>query len=126
MTIKQLLYTIIFATLVCWLVWFFVLFQIDPTSSGLFGFFLFYASLFFGLAGAFFLLSFAWRKVFGKLNLEYKIVGTSFRQSIFLALLIVGLLFLQSKNFLSWWNVILLVVVVSILEYFFLTTKKTI
>jgi hypothetical protein len=124
MTLRQLLLIMALATAVCWLAWLAVLFQVDPTESGPFGLGLFYLCLFLALAGTFFLLSFTWRKIFSKFSLEYKIVGTSFRQSFFFALIVVGLFFLQSQNMLTWWNWILLILAVSIVEFFFLSSRK--
>jgi len=125
MTLKQLLISVFVATAVCWLGWALVLLQIDPTANGIGGLFIFYLCLFFALCGTFFLISFGIRKIFNRSDLEYRIVATSFRQSFFFALLINGVLFLQSKNLLTWWNIILLVLGLSILEFFFLSYKKT-
>ena len=126
MTLKQLLTIVVTATILCWLIWIVVLLQIDPEANGFWGVFLFFTSLFFSLLGTFFISAFAWRKIFNKMALEYKIVGISIRQSLFLSLLIIMVLFLQSKSLLTWWNIILLIVGVSILEFLFLSTKRTI
>lgn len=126
MNIKQLLAIILIATIICWGIWIMALNRIDPFNAGAVDFIIFYASLFFAFLGTFFMASFGFRKVFSKLSLEYKIVGTSFRQSIFFAFLIVGMLFLQSQNFLTWWNVILLVLGVSILEFLFLSVRRAV
>ncbi|MEK7168053.1 MAG: hypothetical protein AAB791_03580 [Patescibacteria group bacterium] len=112
------------ATGICWLVLVGVLFQMDPTDSGLIGLILFYASIFLSLLGTFFLSSFLWRKLFNKFALEFRLVGASFRQSFFFACLIVGVLFLQSQHFLTWWNLLLLVVAVTIIEFFCLSLRR--
>lgn len=125
MNIKQLIITIIITTLICWLVWFMVLFQFDP-KEGVMGILIFYTSLFFALAGTFFLFSFTWRKLLNKLALEYKIVGKSFRQSVFFSVLAILMLFLQSQSLLTWWNIILLVLGVSILEFLFISARRSI
>lgn len=125
MTLKQLLLTVLFATLVLWLTWVMVLFQLDPTASGFLGLSLFYASLFFSLLGTFFLATFGWRKIFNKFSLEFRLVGVSFRQSFFFALLVVSLLFLASHGLLTWWNIIILVAAVTLLEFFFLSYKRS-
>lgn len=124
MTLRQLLIVMTVATGICWLVWAGVLFQADPTDSGLIGLVFFYASLFLSLLGTFFLLSFLWRKLFNKFALEFRLVGVSFRQSFFFACLIVGVLFLQSQQFLTWWNLLLLVAAVTIIEFFCLSLKR--
>ena len=124
MTLKQLILIVTLATIFCWLIWGMVLFQVDPSTSDMPGFFLFYFSLFFSLLGSAFLVSFGVRKIFNKLDMEYKLVGVSFRQSCFFALTGVGVLFLQSKNLLTWWNILLLVIGLGILELFFLSYRK--
>ncbi|MFA4871548.1 MAG: hypothetical protein WC610_00605 [Patescibacteria group bacterium] len=126
MTLKQLMIIMFFATMICWAIWVAVLFQIDPNESGITGFFMFYASLFFALLGSFFLASFGWRKLFSKFVMDYKIVATSFRQSIFFALLVVGILLLQSKDLLTWWNIILIIAALTIIESLFLSARRQI
>jgi len=124
MKLIHLLIIVLITTLACWAGWALVLFKIDPTNSGNFGLGLFYGSLFFALFGTFFLLSFAFRKIFNHVAIEQMLVGTSFRQSFFFALIIVGVLFLQSLNFLTWWNLLILVLAIAGLEFVFLTAKK--
>ena len=126
MNIKQLLTVVLIATAVFWLVWLLALSQIDPFDTDLFGFVLFYLTFFFSLLGTFFLTSFAYRKIFNKFSLEYNIVGLSFRQSFFLALLVVSLLMLQGIKMLNMINALLLVAAVVILEFFFLSYKRRI
>ncbi|MBP6942999.1 MAG: hypothetical protein KBB55_03065 [Candidatus Buchananbacteria bacterium] len=124
MTLKQLLIFLSIATTTSWLVWLFVVFTIDPATSSLFGFFLFYLSLFFALYGSFFLLTFAWRRLFTKFVFEYTIVGTSFRQSFFFAVLIILMLMLQSRDFLTWWNTGLLIIALTLIEFFILSARQ--
>lgn len=124
MTLKQLILTITIATLVCWAAWVMILFQVNPLETNFLGFMIFYLSLFFALLGTFFLISFGFRKLINKFSLEYKIVGTSFRQSFFFALLVVAFLFLQGNDLLTWWNMILLIVGIAVLEFFFLSARR--
>jgi len=124
MSLKQLLIIISLATLICWLVWIFVLFQVDPNITDWPNLLIFYASLFVALIGSFFLISFVWRRMFTKYILEYRLVGVSFRQSFFFSLLVVGVLFLAAHNFLTWWNIILLVLGVGIVEYLCLSVRR--
>jgi len=126
MNIKQLLIVVSAATAIFWIVWLVITAQINPDDTDFFGFLLFYLTLFFSLLGTFFLVSFAYRKVFSKFSLEYNIVGTSFRQSFFLALLFVSLLILQGIEMLNIINALLLVAAVVILEFFFLSYKRRI
>ncbi len=124
MTLKQLLIIMLLATAICWLSWLTVVWQIDPTETAILGPGLFYLSLFFSLIGTLFLISFTWRKMFCKYAMDYKIVSTSFRQSIFFSLIVVGILYLQSQNLLNWWSVSLVVIVITLIEGFFLSMRK--
>ncbi|MEK7653516.1 MAG: hypothetical protein AAB358_03485 [Patescibacteria group bacterium] len=124
MTLKQLLIITSIATIIFWLIWTYVLVMTDPTSSGFVGLSIFYLSLLFALIGTFFLAAFGWRKIFNKFSLEYRLVGASFRQSVFISILIVGILFLQSLNFLTWWNLILLVLAVTIFEFLLVSRRR--
>lgn len=124
MSLKQLILIIFSATTIFWLSWLLVLAEVDPTESGMLGLVLFFGSLFFSLLGSFFLSVLIYRKFTNRMDLEYKIVSASFRQSFFLALVIIGALFLQSKHYLTWWNTIILILGIGVLEYFFLSFKK--
>jgi len=126
MSIKQLIIIVLAATIICWIIWWLVIFQIDPTNSGIFGFILFYLSLFFALLGTLFLITFSFRRAFNKMDMEYKIVGASFRQSFVFALVPVIVLFLQGHGLLTWWNIILLIIALGALEFFFLSYKRQI
>lgn len=125
MSLKQLIFIISAATAIFWLAWILVLIEVDPTSSGWVGLLLFFGSLFFSLLGSFFLSFLIYRRITNKTDLEYKIVSASFRQSFFLGLVIIGALFLQSKHYLTWWNTIILVLGIGVLEYFFLSFKRS-
>lgn len=124
MTLKQLLIIVGIATFVCGSSLAFVLFNVDPTTAGLLGLALFYSSVFFTLLGLFFIIMSAIRKLRNKTELEHIIVASSFRQSFFFSLIVIGGLFLQSKHFLTWWNMIILVLAIGIMEYFFLSFKR--
>ena len=124
MTLKQLIAIIVLATLACWGAWTAVLFQVDPLESGTSGIIVFYGCLFLALLGTFFLISFGWRKIFSRYALDYKIVATSFRQSFFFSLIVVAIMFLQSKGLLAWWNIILIILAATLTEAFLLSLKK--
>ena len=125
MSLKQLLIIVASATAICWLSCAMVLFEVDPLTSGWVGLLIFYLSLFFALLGSFFMIVFLTRKyLIKKTELEYRIVNSSLRQSFFFALIIIGALFLQSKRFLTWWNIIILIVAIGALEYLFLSFRR--
>ena len=45
---------------------------------------------------------------------------TSFRQSIWLALMIVIGLYLQSQKLVAWWNLLILILLMILLEFYFI------
>lgn len=124
MNIKQLLIIVSIATALFWLVWILIIAQIDPYETDFFGFMLFYLTLLFSLLGTFFMASFAFRKAFNKFSLEYNLVGMSFRQSFFFALLIVSLLILQGLKMLNLLNASILITLIVVLEFFFLSYRR--
>jgi hypothetical protein len=124
MSLKQLLIIVLSATVIFFISWLFILFEVDPTSSGWVGLLVFYASSFFTLLGALFALVVVVRKWRNKNELEYEIVSLSVRQALFFSLTIIGVLFLQSKRFLTWWNLLILILAVTLLEYLFLSLKR--
>jgi len=124
MSLKQLITIIATATIICWLLWLVVITQINPSEAETVGFLLFYITLFFALLGTFFMASFFWRRKFGKKTIAERTVAISFRQSIFFALIVTGVLFLQGKGLLNILNIVLIIIAVSVIEWFFLSIKR--
>ena len=124
MTIKQYLWLMLICTVLCWGGFLMVLFFINPESVGELGFVMFYASLFFALIGTLALLSYLFRLVFNRIYTRQEKVQVSFRQAVFFSVVIVGSLFLQSHNLMTWLNSILLVLLVTFLEFLILSLKK--
>lgn len=113
------------ATLVCWGAWVVVINNIDPTETGFLGFDFFYFSLFLAITGTLSVIGFFVRKLVLKEELAFRHVAVSFRQGILFAILIVGSLVLQSHKLLTWWNIILFILALTVLEFFFISFKKT-
>ena len=90
----------------------------DPFSSGTVTHFLFYLSLFLGSLGLFTLLGIIIRQRYFY-GIYVANLITSFRQGIFLALLLTLSLFLQAKGLRFWWVQILLILFITFLEIFF-------
>jgi len=124
MTLRQLLIIISIGTAICWATWLMVVINIDPTTSEMFGFLLFYMCLFCALLGSFFLATFVWRKIFNKNSIEYQIVGTSFRQSFSFGILVILMLMLKSHDLLTWWNMLMVIAGLTLIEFFFLSFKR--
>jgi len=122
MSLTRYFTLVIIATILAWISWAVVLTQVNPQSAGIDGFLFFYLSLFLSLVGTFALVGLAIRMHTQPHHLPYYLVLLSFRQGLFFAFLTIGLLFLQSKHLLAWWNVLLLVVALTGIEYFALTS----
>lgn len=109
----------ILATLLCWAAFYLVINTINPFATMPLGFGLFYLSLFFALTGTLALLGFIIRYIFKRNQfITYQVV-TSFRQGIWLAVLVVVGLYLQSQQLVAWWNLLILVVLLAVIEYAF-------
>lgn len=123
MTLGRYIFFMLLSTALSWAAWLIVLLRIDPTQSGLWGFGLFYVTLFFGLAGTFSMIGLLVRVLVLKNELMFRLVFVSFRQSISYALLIVVALWLKGHHLLSWWNAIILVLILTAIEYLYLALR---
>lgn len=125
MSLKYYLSIMFCATLICWLAWLIIIFNVDPRQAGSWNLIFFYLSLFLSLAGSFSMLGVLFRVYFLKIKEPYfRIVKKSFRHSLFFSLLLVVALFLQSLRLLNWWNLIILILAFSFFEMSFLTERK--
>lgn len=106
--------------LVLWGVFGYIIMIVDPFTTNWVGLSLFYASLFLALSGAFAILGFVIRFVGLRKELAFHSVRNAFRQSFLFSLLIVAMLFLQSKGLFSWTNVLFLAIAITLLEFFLL------
>ncbi len=98
-----------------------IVFNINPETAGVFGFTLFYSSLFLALVGAFSLIGLGVRRVFKKHDLEFRQVRISFRQGVWFSFFFVGALFLQSQEILTLTNGLLSILALTVIELFFLS-----
>ena len=112
------------ATAFCGLAFALVTNLINPMQTSIFGFILFYASLFLGLVGLFSLTGLGIRSWIHKGVDTFMYVTESFRQAVSFSMLLVLGLFFQSKMLLTWWNIIILIFLFAIIEMFFYSYKK--
>ena len=120
-------YVIIFGicTGLCWLAWFFVLFLMNPATDGVLALVLFYASLSLSLIGTFSILGCIFRWVVLRKNeIPHRGMNIASRQSVLFTVLIIASLILQSKDYLTWWILLILVFVLSFVELFFVSYKR--
>lgn len=123
MNLIKYLITMSVATVACLVVWVFVLLNIDPTSTDMVGFILFYASLSLLLLGLFSLIGFGMRKIVLKKEVDFRHIYNSFRQAIFLSLIFIFILILQSQRLFNFANISLLIITLVALELFIISRK---
>jgi len=115
----------ILTTILCWIAWGMVLINIDPFESTISGFLFFYASLFLALLGTISIIAFFVHKFFVRKKQIpiYKLVQRSFFDASVAAIISIGLLYLQSKSYLHYWNFGILIVLLVFVGLFKLSTR---
>lgn len=116
----------IIGAVLCWIAWGFVLLNIDPFQDTGAGFSFFYVSLFFAFLGTISLASFLIRYYFSKDDLPlFRFVQKSFRDALLISAVLIGLLFLQGRKYLQWWNIgIAAVAIILLLIFKFFNKEK--
>lgn len=125
MTLKNYLLVMSVLTAVCWGIFIFVASLVDPLTTNLIGFGLFYFSLFLALTGAGALIGFLVRVIARKKELTFNLVKLAFRQSFLFSLFIISLLILKAYHLFNWLNLALLLIIFTILELFLISYKKS-
>lgn len=125
MSLRLYLLIMSLLTIFCWLVFGYIIWTVDPETTNLAGFALFYLSLFLAISGAAALIGFFVRFVFLRHELAINKVIVAFRQSFLFAVFIVISLWLQARSFLTLLNLIILIMALSALEFFLLSYSKT-
>lgn len=125
MSVARYFILIAIGTVVCWVAWILVLININPFSAGIIGMISFYLSMLLALIGTFFLAGFGFRTLIHRSKRDpFQHVGISARQSILLAVLLVGALILQGERVFSWWAAAFLLAALIFLEFFFLIQNE--
>lgn len=124
MTVRQYIAAMLGATLVSWGAWLLVVTSLDPASAGWIGFGLFYVSLFAACLGTFALLGLAVRVRVARHDPIVVQVTIAFRQAVSFSFLVLAALFLQSKDLLTWWNMLFLVVALTFVEFAVLALSR--
>lgn len=125
MTLRQYLIIMSLATLVCWMVWFLVVYIYNPATAGLIGFLLFYTSLFLSVLGTFSVIGFFIRgKIIKNDDIVFRHIKRTFRQGFFFGIFCIINLLLAQFRLLTWWNFILLLTTYIFLEGLIFTSRK--
>ncbi len=122
MSLRIYLLLLLIVTLVCWGLFAFILFGVDP-EGGKLGVIAFYAALGFAVMGTYALLGYVIRSRLSRGEELYANLGVSLRQGLLLTIGFIGVLLLQSIRLLNWWDGCLLVGFLVLLEFFFLSRK---
>jgi hypothetical protein len=125
MTLKKYLMVTAIATAICWTVLLFVSSIINPETTSLLGFLLFYLALFMAISGTASLIGFLIRFVALRHELVFYAVKIAYRQSFMFALFIVITLILASQGLFTWLNLFMLIIVFAISEMMMIHSQKT-
>ena|SRR3989338_4301358 len=125
MTFRQYLMIMTIATVLAICAWLFIVFRVDPVSTGFFGHLLFFLTLGVALVGLFSTLGVAVRVlVTRKEGIVHREVRQALRHSLFFTALILSNLLLASLDYLRWWTMLLLILAFGLLELFFWTSRR--
>ena len=123
MTVKKYLNLTAIYTGICWLLWLIVILFIDPQRGGILSRVVFYLALASALIGSFSLLGFIIRVRFSKISIFRQIL-ISWRQSFWLAGLVIFSLLFKELHILGWLNFIFLALFFVAIEIFFLIRNR--
>ena len=123
MSLKQYLLYMTTATIVAYIVFLSVIYYFDPFVAGNVAVGFFYASLWLALVGTFSIIGFILRHFFTHSKMAFREVLISFRQGIWLALLIIVSLMLKHAGIFSILSVALLILALAVLEVFFINNS---
>ncbi len=114
------------STVIAWLGWVIVLFNIDPFASGAVGFVLFYITLWAGLIGTLTIAGLLYRVyALRRGDLVIREVRVSFRHALLLSLVSIIALILSAQGWFSWWVLVVLIVVAGVIEYISLVVQQS-
>ncbi|MCK4968099.1 MAG: hypothetical protein KAS12_03505 [Candidatus Aenigmarchaeota archaeon] len=123
MTVKKYLHLTAIYTGICWLLWLIVILFIDPQRSGALSRIAFYLALASALVGSFSLFGFIIRIRFNKASIFRQIL-ISWRQSFWLAGIVIFSLLFKELHILGWFNFIFLSLFFVSIEIFFLIHNR--
>jgi hypothetical protein len=124
MTLKKYLMVIAIATALCWTIFLFVASVVNPESTSILGFLMFYIALFMAISGTASLVGFLVRFVALRHELAFYAVKIAYRQSFMFALFIIATLILLSQSLFTWLNLIMLIAVFLIAEMIMIHSQK--
>ena len=125
MGLRSYLILMAIGTILCWVVWFLIIGNINPDQAGVVGFVLFYLSLFLSLTGTISVIGFLIRKKIDKNDIVvFHHVRHTFRQGLLLSFLILSALMLLQFKMLNWLTGPLVVILFLIIESIIFANRK--
>lgn len=125
MTLRQYLVLMMAGTTAATVSWISVLVLVNPRSAGFLGVGMFIATLFLVIIGISSIVGlFIRTAVLRRDELIARAVGNSFRQGIFLAIFICGILLMKSGGALTPWILILFIAALTLIEFFFIAFRR--
>jgi len=125
MGLRSYLILMAIGTILCWVVWFLIIGNINPDQAGVVGFVLFYLSLFLSLTGTISVIGFLIRKKIDKNDIVvFHHVRHTFRQGLLLSFLILSALMLLQFKMLNWLTGALVVILFLIIESIIFANRK--
>ena len=126
MSLRQYLFVMAFATILCWVSFGMVTANIDPYQGSAIGFGFFYISLFFALIGTITIASFVGYRMFSRSGLPmFRYVKKSFSNGMFFSVIALAIMYLQIHALLNLWNFTLFLLVVALIISFSVSTKQS-
>lgn len=125
MTLRSYLTVMIIATLLCWGAFGFIIWTINPNTTNILGFLLFYISLFLSMIGTSAIVGFLIRFIGQRRTLAFYLVKDAFRQSFLFSFFVVAILLLLANKLFNWVNLGLLMLSLSVFEFFLISYRKS-
>ncbi|MDP3771474.1 MAG: hypothetical protein Q8R16_04190, partial [bacterium] len=110
----------IIATILAWGAWVFVVGRTDPDAVGALGLFVFYLALFTAVAGSATIIGLFTRR---HASDRARAISIAIRQGALTALAVIVAVFLQSRDLLTWLNLIFLIAALTLLELFWISLQ---
>lgn len=123
MALRFYLFSLIFAASISFGLWLLIFFGVNPFQAPAWIVILFYLSLFIFLTSIFGIIGFYLKVWATNREVIFAHILPSLRQSAFVALVIVVIIFLQQLRALNWWVASMLIVAIALIEAFFRSRK---
>ena len=117
---RNYILAVLTASLMCWISFVLVLYQMSPFSQPFLALGLFYASLFVALSGTFSMVFYGLRRWANKNEIHNRHLNASIRQGILVSVMLVVGLGFQRLKILTWWDGLLLLGIVLMIEFWFM------